>query len=84
MLALLGIAFANWNVLCGGKLRTDAEEEERERSGANGRQGFAPSWKRNDPEKKITSVLEKIGKEVGAQSMRAGMLPITWIAFGLV
>lgn len=31
-----GMAIAPWNVLAGGKIRTDAEEEERRQSGENG------------------------------------------------
>ena len=31
-----GMAIAPWNVLAAGKIRTDAEEEERRKTGENG------------------------------------------------
>lgn len=68
------MAFAPWNVLRSGRLRTDAEEAEREKSGTLGRKGFNPDWKRTEVEVKMSGVLEKIAGEVGTQNIRAGML----------
>ena len=68
------MAFTAWNLLCSGRLRTDSEEEERERTQQNGRQGFNPSWKRNETERKAAAVLEKIGNELGTKNIRAGAL----------
>lgn len=66
------MAFATWNTLCMGKLRTDAEEEEREKSGEPGRKGWSNTWKRTEVERKMCSTLEKIAKEVGTTNIRAG------------
>ena len=66
------MAFTTWNTLLMGKLRTDAEEEEREKSGEKGRAGFTPTWKRNETEKKMCATLARIGKEVGTDNIRAG------------
>ena len=39
-----GLALAPWNVLAGGKLRTDAEEKARLESGEKGRTVLSPDW----------------------------------------
>ncbi|PSR73576.1 hypothetical protein PHLCEN_2v10495 [Hermanssonia centrifuga] len=65
-----GMAFAPWNMLCVGKLRTDTKEE-REKTGQAGRQGLTSTWKRNEMERKVSGILEKIGKEVGVNDIRA-------------
>lgn len=67
-----GMAFAPWNLFCQGKLRTDAEEAEREAKGALGRTNFTAEWKRNDREKAASAALEKVGKAVGVSDIRAG------------
>ena len=67
------MAFTPWNMLINGRLRTDAEEQQREQSGQKGRQGFAPSWKRSENERKISEVLEKTAKELGTKNIRAGV-----------
>lgn len=67
-----GMAFAPWNMLRSGRLRTDAEEAEREGKGQAGRKGFNADWKRNDAEKHMSGVLEKIAKEIGTENIRAG------------
>lgn len=68
------MAFAPWNIFRRGKLRTDQEEQERESQGKRGRTGFSDStWKRNDLEKQMSAVLEKIAGEVGTSDIRAGM-----------
>jgi aryl-alcohol dehydrogenase-like predicted oxidoreductase len=65
------MGIAPWNVLAGGKLRTDAEEEERQQTGENGRISYGGDWVRNENEVKMSRALEKIAKEVGAKSIRA-------------
>ena len=71
MARTLGLALAPWNVLAGGRLRTDAEEEERMASGEKGRQVFGEDWKRNENEKKMSAALEKVAKEVGTKYITA-------------
>ena len=66
-----GLALAPWNVLAGGKLRTDAEEEKRKTSGEKGRTVFNPDWTRTENEKKMSSALEKVAKEVGTEYITA-------------
>ncbi|KAF8900587.1 NADP-dependent oxidoreductase domain-containing protein [Mucidula mucida] len=51
----LGLALAPWDVLGGGKFRTDAEDEERRASGEKGR----------------ALALEKVGEEVDTKNIRA-------------
>ncbi|KIP07592.1 hypothetical protein PHLGIDRAFT_105456 [Phlebiopsis gigantea 11061_1 CR5-6] len=65
-----GMAFAPWNMFCSGRLRTDAEEAERERAGEHGRVRNAPDWKRTDLERRVSGVLEAIADEVGAGDIR--------------
>ncbi|TFK30289.1 arylalcohol dehydrogenase [Coprinopsis marcescibilis] len=69
MARLEGMALAPWGVLGFGKLRTDAEEEARLKSGENGRTVFSPDWKRNDVERATSGALEKIANEVGAKAI---------------
>ncbi|TFK26839.1 aryl-alcohol dehydrogenase [Coprinopsis marcescibilis] len=64
-----GMALAPWGVLAFGKFRTDAQEEERIKSGENGRTLFFPEWKRNEAERAASLALEKVAKEVGATSI---------------
>ncbi|KAK0201295.1 NADP-dependent oxidoreductase domain-containing protein [Desarmillaria ectypa] len=73
MARTLGLALAPWDVLGGGKFRTDAEEEERRQSGEKGRDiaGLGIGWERNENEKKISKALEKVAGEVGAKSIRS-------------
>lgn len=59
-----GLALAPWQVLVAGRLRSDAEEERRRKTGENGRTTFGP-WERSEDEKKISHALEKVAKEVG-------------------
>ncbi|KAG7439436.1 Aldo/keto reductase [Guyanagaster necrorhizus] len=58
----VGLALAPWDVIGGGKLRTDAEGEQRRQSGETGR---------NENEKKISRALEKVAGEVGAKNIRS-------------
>lgn len=67
------MALAPWNVLAGGKIRTDEEEERRRQTGENGRTQFNPEWERNDKEKKICKALEKVAAEIGAKHITSGM-----------
>ena len=66
-----GLALAPWNVLAGGKLRSDAEEERRLKSGEGGRTLLGVEWLRNEDEKKISAALEKVAKEVGTEHITA-------------
>ncbi|THH31333.1 hypothetical protein EUX98_g2847 [Antrodiella citrinella] len=66
-----GMALAPWDVLHGGKIRTDEEEERRRNTGEGGRTLAGPNWERNDDEKKMCRALEKVAKEVGAKSITA-------------
>ncbi|PAV22704.1 arylalcohol dehydrogenase [Pyrrhoderma noxium] len=66
-----GLALAPWNVLAGGKLRSDAEEERRLKSGEGGRTILGVEWLRNEDEKKISAALEKVAKEVGTEHITA-------------
>ena len=67
----LGMALAPFNVLAGGKLRTDEEEARREESGEKGRALFN-DWKRNAQEREMSLALEKVAKDVGAKSITSG------------
>jgi aryl-alcohol dehydrogenase-like predicted oxidoreductase len=64
-----GMALAPWNVLAGGKIRTDEEEEKRRQTGENGRTlSLNPSgWERNEKEKMVCKALEKVAAEIGAK-----------------
>ncbi|KAF5350897.1 hypothetical protein D9758_010530 [Tetrapyrgos nigripes] len=68
---LAGLALAPWNVLGAGRIRTDEEEERREKTGEKGRQLFGPEWKRTPEEVKISRALEKVAKEIGAKNITA-------------
>ena len=73
---LLGMALVPWNVLAGGKIRTDEEEERRRKTGENGRTVSlgAPGWERNEREKKVCKALEKVAAEIGAKHITSGNL----------
>ena len=66
-----GIALTLWNVLAGGHIRTDAEEEARRQSGENGR-AFFGSWERNEEQRKICAALEKVAEQSNAKHITAG------------
>ncbi len=68
----IGMALAPWNVLAGGKIRTDAEEEARRQSGEKGRIMLDPNWERNEQERKVCQALEKVASEVGAKHITSG------------
>ncbi|KAH9478335.1 Aryl-alcohol dehydrogenase [NADP(+)] [Psilocybe cubensis] len=66
-----GMALAPWNVLAGGRIRSDEEEEQRRQTGEKGRTILNPNWERNDQEKKMCQALSKVAAEVGAKSINA-------------
>ncbi|KAG6819214.1 hypothetical protein H0H93_014120 [Arthromyces matolae] len=65
-----GMALCPWNVIGGGKFRTDAEEEARKSSGENGRTMLG-DWLRNEREKSVSAALEKVANEVGTKHIAA-------------
>ncbi|KAI0772770.1 NADP-dependent oxidoreductase domain-containing protein [Trametes elegans] len=71
MAASEGLALAPWNVLAGGKIRTDEEEERRRQTGEKGRTISRPEWERNEDERKMCKALEEVAKQVGAKSIQA-------------
>ncbi|EMD37868.1 hypothetical protein CERSUDRAFT_136772, partial [Gelatoporia subvermispora B] len=68
-----GLALSPWNVLEGGKIRTDAEEEAKKQSQEKRRSLFFgnPDWQRTPEERRVCQALEKVAKQVGAKSIRA-------------
>ncbi|OAX35876.1 Aldo/keto reductase [Rhizopogon vinicolor AM-OR11-026] len=66
-----GLALAPWNVLAGGKLRTDEEEQRRRETGEKGRMILGPDWERTEVEKAMSAALEKVAKDVGAKHITA-------------
>ncbi|OJT14264.1 Aryl-alcohol dehydrogenase [NADP(+)] [Trametes pubescens] len=66
-----GMALAPWNVLAGGKIRTDEEEERRRKTGEKGRTMWDPQWERNETERKVAKALEKVAAKVGASNIQA-------------
>ncbi|KAK0231790.1 NADP-dependent oxidoreductase domain-containing protein [Armillaria nabsnona] len=64
----LGLALSPWCVLGEGKLRTDAEEQQRRETGEKGRMMFGPDWERTEVEVKVCRALEKVAAEVGVGS----------------
>jgi aryl-alcohol dehydrogenase-like predicted oxidoreductase len=72
-----GLALAPYDVLGGGKIRSDAEEARRRETGEKGRTVFGPNWERTEEERKVCLVLEQIAKEVGVESITAGALSLS-------
>ncbi|KAK7682675.1 hypothetical protein QCA50_014058 [Cerrena zonata] len=66
-----GMAIAPYNVLAGGKIRSDAEEERRRQTGEKGRTIISDNWERTPDERKVCLALEKVAQEVGAKSITA-------------
>jgi len=62
-----GMALTVWNVLASGKLRSDEEEERREKSGELGRDLKLDDlgWKRGTKEKSYAAALKKVADELG-------------------
>ena len=77
------MALAPWNVLAGGKIRTDAEEEKRRQTGERGRTVLDPAWERNEKEKTVCKALEKVAAEVGAKHITSGILFIFFKIFDI-
>jgi len=71
-----GLALAPWNVLGGGKIRTDAEEEQRRQTGEKGRQ-ILGDWQRTEEQKRMCQALENVAKEIGAKSI--GSVAIAYV-----
>ena len=67
-----GMALAPWNVLAAGRIRSDAQEEERRKTGEKGRTMLSPNWERTEEEKRVARVLEEVAAEVGAPTIQAG------------
>ncbi|KZT03560.1 aryl-alcohol dehydrogenase [Laetiporus sulphureus 93-53] len=65
-----GIALTLFNILEGGHIRSDEEEERRRRTGEKGRVRNE-SWERSPDEKKMCDALEAIAKQVGAKNITA-------------
>ncbi|KAI0752665.1 Aldo/keto reductase [Daedaleopsis nitida] len=66
-----GLALAPWNVLAGGKIRTDEEEEKRRQTGEKGRMTSGPNWERTEEQRKVCKALEEVAKQVGTKSIQA-------------
>ncbi|KAF8998537.1 NADP-dependent oxidoreductase domain-containing protein [Cyathus striatus] len=64
-----GMALAPFGVLAHGKIRTDADEEQRRQTGEGGRTIMSPNWERNEKQKMVCKALEKVAGEVGAKSI---------------
>lgn len=79
-----GLALAPWNVVASGKFRTDAEEEERIKTGEKGRTIFGGDWLRNEKEKKVSAALEKIAQDVGAKHITSGKYQYPILSWALI
>ncbi|KZT63475.1 Aldo/keto reductase [Daedalea quercina L-15889] len=66
-----GMAITPWNVLAGGKIRTDEEEERRRQTGELGRTILGPQWERTPEQRQVCQTLEKVAAEVGVKSITA-------------
>ncbi|KAH9926572.1 aryl-alcohol dehydrogenase [NADP+] [Epithele typhae] len=66
-----GMALAPWDVLSSGRIRSDAQEEQRRQTGENGRTLWTLDWERTEAERAMCKVLEEVGEEVGAKSIQA-------------
>ncbi|PCH40477.1 aryl-alcohol dehydrogenase [Wolfiporia cocos MD-104 SS10] len=71
-----GLALTLWNVLAGGHIRTDEEEERRRQTGENGRTTLGP-WERTPDEKKMCDALGVVAQQVGAKSITAVAIAYT-------
>ncbi|KAI0716475.1 aryl-alcohol dehydrogenase [NADP+] [Earliella scabrosa] len=66
-----GMALAPWDVLAGGKIRSDEQERQRRETGEKGRTIYSHDWERTEAERKVCKVLEEVAQEVGAKSIQA-------------
>ena len=73
------MALAPWDVLAGGKLITDEEEEKRRQTGEKGRTlALNPNeGERNEKVKTVCKALEKVAAEIGAKRITSGIYPPT-------
>ncbi|KZT64790.1 aryl-alcohol dehydrogenase [Daedalea quercina L-15889] len=71
-----GLALTLWNVLAGGHIRTDEEEERRRQTGEKGRTVMGP-WERTESERKVCSALEVVAKQVGTKSITSVAIAYT-------
>ncbi|KAF5335900.1 hypothetical protein D9758_017679 [Tetrapyrgos nigripes] len=73
----LGLALAPWEVVGGGKFRSDEEDKERSlrpsKSDSEEIKGHSiwGSWERTEDEIKVSRALEEVANEIGANSLRA-------------
>ncbi|KAH9931780.1 aryl-alcohol dehydrogenase [Amylocystis lapponica] len=66
-----GLALAPWDVLSGGKIRTDEDEQKRRDTGEKGRTLFGGDWVRTPEQRKVCLALEEVAKQVGTKSITA-------------
>ncbi|KAK7464065.1 putative aryl-alcohol dehydrogenase aad14 [Stygiomarasmius scandens] len=66
----LGLAIAPFDIVGGGRFRSNAEDEQRRQSGEKGRM-WQGSWERTEDEIKISKALEKVADELGAKNLRS-------------
>ena len=71
-----GIALAPWDVLGGGRIRSDAEEARRRETGEKGRTTLGADWERTEEERNVCLALEGIAKEVGVENITSGVLTL--------
>jgi hypothetical protein len=72
------MALCPFNVLAGGKIRTDEEEERRRQTGEKGRTLHSEDWERSEQEKAVSKALQTVSHEVRAKSITSGReLPYT-------
>ncbi len=64
----LDLVLSLWAVVGQGRLRTDAEEQQRKETGEKGRTMFSPNWERTEVEVKVCRASEKVAAEVGVES----------------
>ncbi|PAV17266.1 Aldo keto reductase [Pyrrhoderma noxium] len=76
-----GMALAPWNVLAGGRLRSDDEEERRRQTGEKGRMISNDRWERTEDERKMSLVLESIAKDIGSSIGKEVSLTAVAIAY---
>ncbi|KAH6914060.1 arylalcohol dehydrogenase [Coprinopsis sp. MPI-PUGE-AT-0042] len=64
-----GMALCPFNVLAGGRIRSDEEEEHRRLTGEKGRMFHSSDWERSEQEKAVCKALQKVAHEVGAKNI---------------
>ncbi|KAH9947755.1 Aldo/keto reductase [Amylocystis lapponica] len=66
-----GMALAPFNVLAAGKIRSDAEEEQRRQTGEKGRTLTTEQWERTPEQRQVCLALEEVAQQVGVKSITA-------------